>query len=74
MHKRTGDSGGEIISRFCSNCGSTIFWEISEVPEIYGVAMGCFGDENFGPTPVFSVYEARMHPWVQLPPNIEHMD
>lgn len=26
------------------------------------------------PTPVFSVYEARMHGWVVMPRDVEHMD
>ena len=25
------------------------------------------------PSPVFSVYEERMHSWVAMPPGIEHM-
>jgi hypothetical protein len=36
------------------------------------VAVGSFCDKNIG-TPVFSVYEERMHPWIQLPSEIEHM-
>lgn len=72
--QRSGDSGGTITSQFCPECGSTLFWEISTVPDIYAVAMGGFADKTFSPTPVFSVYETRMHPWVTLPSDIEHME
>jgi hypothetical protein len=71
---RTGDGGSDITHRFCPKCGSTLFWEISSIPEIYGVAAGGFSDPKYIPVPVFSVYEARKHSWVELPPDIEHMD
>jgi hypothetical protein len=34
--------------------------------------VGAFADPNF-PAPVFSVYEDRMHSWVNMPRDIEHM-
>ena len=37
------------------------------------IPVGAFADPGF-PPPVFSVYEARKHAWVQLPEHIEHMD
>ena len=37
------------------------------------LAVGSFADQSIG-RPVFSVYEDRMHPWVQLPLDIEHMN
>lgn len=37
------------------------------------IAVGSFCDQNIG-VPVFSVYEDRMHPWVTLPVEIEHMN
>jgi hypothetical protein len=70
---RVGDAGSKIEYRFCSKCGSTVYWTIDAMPDIIAVAAGCFGDALFVPTPVFSVYEDRMHSWVKLPEGIEHM-
>jgi len=44
------------------------------MPEHYIAPIGAFMDRNM-PSPVFSVYEARMHPWVALPTSVEtHWD
>jgi hypothetical protein len=36
------------------------------------IPVGAFADPDF-PAPSFSVYEDRMHGWVQMPKDIEHM-
>ena len=36
------------------------------------VPVGAFADPKF-PSPTFSVYEERMHSWISMPPDIEHM-
>ena len=36
------------------------------------IPVGAFADPSF-PGPSFSVYEERMHGWVQMPAGIEHM-
>ncbi len=71
---RAGDSGGTVSFHFCPHCGSTVYWELSSVPEAYAVAVGAFGDPAF-PAPRVSVYEARRHGWVDLTglPGIEHL-
>ena len=72
--KRFGDDGGLITSYFCPQCGSTVFWEIDVLPGSIIAAAGAFADQSL-PAPTFSVYEARMHPWVSLPDEgVEHMD
>ena len=70
---RTGDSGGTITFRFCPSCGATVFYDIDAMPGMIAVPVGAFADPTF-PAPVFSVYEARKHPWVAVPASIEHMD
>jgi hypothetical protein len=62
---RTGDSGGVITNRFCPTCGSTIAYSIDRVPGFTVIPIGAFADPTIG-APVFSVYEARKHPWVDL--------
>lgn len=62
---RTGDSGNTVSFHFCPDCGSTVYWELSGVPDAYAVAVGAFADPAF-PAPRVSVYETRRHDWVDL--------
>jgi hypothetical protein len=70
---RTGDSGSSATFHFCPTCGATVYYEIDDLPGLIAIPVGAFADPSF-PPPVFSVYEARKHAWVQLPEHIEHMD
>ena len=70
---RIGDSGGRITFRFCRTCGATVYYDIDGMPGVVAVPVGAFADPTF-PAPTFSVYEARKHPWVKLPDDVEHMD
>lgn len=71
--KRIGDSGNAISFHFCPECGATVYYEFDLVPDAIAIAVGAFADSAF-PAPRFSVYEARMHPWVSLPSDVEHHD
>lgn len=51
---------------FCPNCGTTLFWFLSSLPEAIGVAGGCFGQAGF-PEPGFSASDRKRLPWVSLP-------
>ena len=72
---RKGDRGGTVTFRFCPQCGSTVYWELSSVPGVFAIAAGAFADPRF-PVPRISVYERRRHHWVDLEglPDIEHLD
>jgi len=72
-YTRTADSGNRINFYFCPECGSTIYYQLSDTPDMIAIPVGAFADPEF-PPPVFSVYEARQHTWVGLPDNIEHID
>jgi hypothetical protein len=69
---RVGDEGNRITLRFCPECGSTLYWTISNFPDLIAVAVGGFADRDF-PAPRISVYESRRHPWVTVP-EIEHFE
>lgn len=70
---RTADSGNQIAFHFCPTCGATVYYRIEQAPELIAVPVGAFADSSF-PSPGVSVYEDRVHPWVQLPADIEHFD
>ena len=72
QYVRIGDEGSEITFSFCPDCGATVHYEIDGMEENIAIPVGAFAEPGF-PEPSFSVYEERMHAWVSLPANIEHM-
>ena len=69
---RVGDEGGRARFHFCPRCGATVYYVIEGQDDHVAVPVGAFAEPGF-PAPSFSVYEERMHPWVGLPADIEHM-
>jgi hypothetical protein len=65
---RTGDQGARFRFRFCPICGTNLFHTEEGRDGSVSVAVGGFGDPSF-PAPRVSVYDARRHPWVVLPPD-----
>ena len=72
QYVRVGDEGSKITFNFCPTCGATVHYEIGGLEECIAIPVGAFAEPSF-PAPTFSVYEERMHAWVGLPANIEHM-
>ncbi|KPK59809.1 MAG: aldehyde-activating protein [Gammaproteobacteria bacterium SG8_31] len=70
---RTADSGRTIRFNFCPACGSTVFYQIDDAPDVIAVPIGGFADPDF-PPPRVSVYESRRHEWVHVPQELEHYD
>lgn len=68
---RVGDAGSKIRYYFCPTCGSTVYYRVNEEP-LTVVPVGGFADPEF-PAPRCSVYEERMHKWVTVPPDAEHI-
>lgn len=69
---RTGDEGTRARFRFCPDCGSTVYWTPDGMDDPVAIAVGAFADPQF-PGPTVSVYEERMHAWVSMPADIEHV-
>lgn len=69
---RIGDEGGKATFRFCAQCGATAYYTFEGMPDFIVIPVGAFADPAF-PRPTFSVYEDRMHSWVTMEPDIEHM-
>jgi hypothetical protein len=70
--QRAGDEGTAMDFRSCPHCGATVWWAAGETPDTIAVAVGAFADPTF-PTPTWSVYEERRHPWVTLPDTLQKM-
>jgi len=69
---RLADSGNAAAFNFCPNCGGTVFYIADAVPGFVTIPIGAFADPAF-PPPRVSVYEKRMHPWVQLSGDLERI-
>ena len=69
---RTGDEGTKCTFRFCPKCGATVYYTLEGYPEATAIPLGAFADPSF-PAPRFSVYEERMHSWVHIAGDVEHM-
>jgi hypothetical protein len=67
--RRTGDSGGSIDSRFCPDCGGTVWYTLDAAPGMVAVPIGCFADPGF-PAPTVSVYDELRHHWLRLPARL----
>jgi hypothetical protein len=75
VYERVGDEGSHLSFHFCPDCGSTVFYTVSDQPEVIAIPVGAFADPEF-PAPRFSVYERRKHGWVVLPqgPDVSHFE
>ena len=69
---RVGDAGTESAFHFCPTCGATVYYTTKGREESVTIPVGAFADPTF-PEPTFSVYEERMHSWVEMPVDIERM-
>lgn len=68
---RQGESGASATFHFCPVCGATVYYRLGSVEGLVGVPVGAFSNPEF-PAPTISVFEECMHPWVQLPDDMEH--
>lgn len=68
---RVGDEGTRTTFKFCPACGATVYYTGGDVGTI-AIPVGAFADPSF-PAPTVSVYEDRMHAWVRMPRDVEHM-
>src|SRR5262245_35178237 len=64
-------SGGEMHNYFCPQCGSTVYWTVTNLPSMIGVAVGAMANPKY-PAPVISVFEQSKHDWVQIDGAVEH--
>ena len=43
----TTESGGSFTTQFCTTCGTSVFWTLSEFPGLIGIAGGTFDPPTF---------------------------
>ncbi len=53
---------------FCSQCGTTLFWTISTMPDLIGIAGGCFANSEII-EPTHTLNNVQKCPWVKFPSN-----
>jgi hypothetical protein len=46
-YERPTDEGDHVKFSFCPTCGSTVFWEIDDLPDSIIVAVGAFANPEF---------------------------
>jgi hypothetical protein len=73
VYERVSDEGEGRTFRFCPECGATVYYTTGDRADLIAVPVGALADREF-PPPTVSVWEERMHPWVGLPADIEHVD
>ena len=60
------DQNHDQERHFCSKCGTTLFWYVSALPNMIGIAAGCFADDGL-PEPTYSVTHGKKEKWLTLP-------
>jgi len=55
---------------FCTNCGTTIYWKVSNFPDLTGIAGGCFTDMDFI-EPEYTISNENICSWVSLPSKLK---
>ena len=51
---------------FCSKCGTTLYWYSSALPELVGIAGGCFTDDPLCEPSITASHSKKLS-WVTLP-------
>ena len=62
---RTGDSGQQVISRFCPDCGSTVVIEPAALAGVAIIPAGTLDDTSWL-KPAMEIYCDSAQPWVRL--------
>jgi hypothetical protein len=74
VYVHVGDNGTAASFHFCPTCGSTLWYHARPHQDLFAIPVGAFADRDF-PAPLYSVWEARKHPWVRVEgEEIDHYD
>jgi hypothetical protein len=64
-YTRTGDSGQQVVNRFCPDCGSTVVIEPAALPATTIIPAGTLDDTSWL-KPTMEIYCDDAQSWVQL--------
>jgi hypothetical protein len=64
--RRIADSGRANDANFCPSCGCGVFSRLEGLPNVIGVAVGCFADPEFE-KPGTLYWTVRRHQWLAEP-------
>ena len=64
--RRLADSGRFNEAAFCPGCGSSVISRLEGLPNVVGVAVGCFADPAFE-KPGTLYWTVRRHDWLATP-------
>lgn len=67
---RRASESGEQERYFCPNCGTTLYWTLSRLPGMTGIAGGCFADNPL-PAPTVTISVDEKCPWLELPKDLK---
>ena len=71
IYTRPTATSGAFTTRFCGDCGSSLWWTTGKHPAMIGIALGAFGDPDW-PAPVRTVWEETCHAWVDVAALPQH--
>ena len=65
FYERAGDSGNRTRCAFCSHCGTRLYHEPADAPDIYSLKAGSLDDLS-GLAPVGHIWARSKQAWVDL--------
>ncbi len=63
--QHVGDTGEQVIRRFCPNCGSPIVSEVAAAPELDWIKAGTLDDPSWL-QPQMNIWCSTAQPWVDI--------
>lgn len=72
-HVIQADSGAVMHRRFCSQCGTPIFSEAEQRPEVIFVRAGAFDDPNLAP-PSAIIWDKSAPAWACFDPDLPRIE
>ena len=64
-----GESGYTVTRRFCPECGTPLFSELSAHPDLFAIKQGSL-DERSTTRPTMNIWTSSAQPWVHLDASI----
>jgi hypothetical protein len=71
--RHSGDSGRWIENMFCPTCGTAVAFHGEGLPDLTGIAVGCFADPDFTP-PLRLYWASRRHRWLAFHNDLTLLD